>query len=332
MAEAVFCVSTVLCAVSKVNEIILHIQFLLRRHDCVIVPGLGAFIAVRREAAFDEESMTLTPPTREITFNPLIVNNDGVVASSISRRESVSYEEACRRMQEYVAALREAIFKEGSVEIGSVGTLASTAEEKIIFRPRHTAARFSRMLGYAPVALKGEVRTGASADSPVVEDTDRSKHYHISVNKAFVRMAMMVAVFVLAAISVVLPISREERNDYASVVPAGVVSAIKESALGLEDTVSAPADDDTAVMSAETAEVEIQPAHYLIVATFRNRAEAARYVRLNAGGSWRLDTVGTRNVCRVYAAQSSSREELLSLMRDASFRQSYSEAWIWSRE
>ena len=39
------------------QELALHIEYLLKRHDCVIVPGFGAFLASRRRAAYSPESV-----------------------------------------------------------------------------------------------------------------------------------------------------------------------------------------------------------------------------------------------------------------------------------
>ncbi|MDE6547663.1 MAG: SPOR domain-containing protein, partial [Muribaculaceae bacterium] len=42
----------------------LHIEYLLTRHDCVIVPGIGAFIATETEAFIDLENGVIRPRRR----------------------------------------------------------------------------------------------------------------------------------------------------------------------------------------------------------------------------------------------------------------------------
>ena len=56
-----------------------HIELLLLEHDCVIVPGLGGFIANHTEARYtgDEEHLFL-PPYRTIGFNQQLQVNDGL--------------------------------------------------------------------------------------------------------------------------------------------------------------------------------------------------------------------------------------------------------------
>ena len=50
-------------------ELSQHIEVLLLENDCVIVPGLGGFVAHYTPAIQLEENMFL-PPTRTIGFNP----------------------------------------------------------------------------------------------------------------------------------------------------------------------------------------------------------------------------------------------------------------------
>ena len=73
-----------------------HIEYLLRNHDCVIVPGWGAFIAQYQPASFTEDGQML-PPSRLIGFNASISHQDGLLASSVMRREKISYDAASNK-------------------------------------------------------------------------------------------------------------------------------------------------------------------------------------------------------------------------------------------
>ncbi|MDE6465278.1 MAG: SPOR domain-containing protein, partial [Duncaniella sp.] len=54
-----------------------HIEYLLLRHDCVVVPGLGALLVHEVHARFDADSCTFMPPSRSLGFNPAVTHNDG---------------------------------------------------------------------------------------------------------------------------------------------------------------------------------------------------------------------------------------------------------------
>lgn len=62
-------------------ELAQHIEALLLENDCVIVPGLGGFVAHYTPAMRVAEENTFLPPTRIIGFNPQLKMNDGLLSS-----------------------------------------------------------------------------------------------------------------------------------------------------------------------------------------------------------------------------------------------------------
>ena len=56
-----------------------HIQQLLLVNDCVIVPGLGGFVAHKVDAKYDSEHNVFYPPKRTIGFNPILKMNDSLL-------------------------------------------------------------------------------------------------------------------------------------------------------------------------------------------------------------------------------------------------------------
>ena len=63
-------------------ELAKHIEVLLLENDCVIVPGLGGFIAHYRSCVYNEDTGEFCPPARTIGFNPQLVMNDGLLVQS----------------------------------------------------------------------------------------------------------------------------------------------------------------------------------------------------------------------------------------------------------
>ena len=68
--------SDYLCSVINITE---HIEHLILRHDCVVIPGIGALIAHYIPAYIDTELECIFPPKRKLTFNPSINHNDGLL-------------------------------------------------------------------------------------------------------------------------------------------------------------------------------------------------------------------------------------------------------------
>ena len=83
-----------------------YIKELLYQHECVTVPNFGAFLTRSMNILIDTDSGLFLPPRKEVSFNSLLSNNDGVLAHYIAQKEKVSFEQALRRIEKEVRAQR----------------------------------------------------------------------------------------------------------------------------------------------------------------------------------------------------------------------------------
>ena len=72
-------------------DIVRHINNLLLKHNCVIVPGLGGFVANYKSARIHPVNHTFTPPAKEIVFNTGLKHNDGILATYIALELNINY-------------------------------------------------------------------------------------------------------------------------------------------------------------------------------------------------------------------------------------------------
>lgn len=105
------------------KELAKHIEVLLLENDCVIVPGLGGFIAHYRSSFYDKETREFCPPSRTIGFNPKLVMNDGLLVQSYMQAYNTDFPDATRKIEQVVEALKEKLYQEGHVQLNQVGTL-----------------------------------------------------------------------------------------------------------------------------------------------------------------------------------------------------------------
>lgn len=113
-----------------------HLEYLLSRTDCVIIPGLGAILARTESARIDLDSHAIMPPRRVFTFNSALTHSDGALACSIARSERISYDAAAAKVEAKVAAMNSALKSEGSLQLGRIGKLTFDAEQKTLqFHP-----------------------------------------------------------------------------------------------------------------------------------------------------------------------------------------------------
>lgn len=116
-----------------------YISELLYRHDCVIVPGIGGFITNYRSAQIHPVSHTLRPPSKSISFNVQLQNNDGLLANYIGESESISYAKAQAKIDRFAQKIQNDLEHKKEAEISNVGVLSKGLNGKIAFEPKFTA-------------------------------------------------------------------------------------------------------------------------------------------------------------------------------------------------
>lgn len=124
-----------------------HIIVLLSRHDCVILPGVGAFIATRRSARYNEAAGRWIPPTRHISFNSAVRSDDGLLAHSYARCLKVDFEQARKELDLALAQLMNSLQSGLPFQIGSLGSLILEDSARFVFRPSQTPGQREGSLG-----------------------------------------------------------------------------------------------------------------------------------------------------------------------------------------
>lgn len=113
-----------------------HIEALLYRYDCVVLPKFGAFLAQRVSAHINTEENTFYPPKKIISFNRQLQENDGLIVNQLAKSDNITYDEAVKKVYEFVQNLNEAIDSGENITIGKVGYFYKEAE-KILFQPSY---------------------------------------------------------------------------------------------------------------------------------------------------------------------------------------------------
>lgn len=159
------------------EKLSLHIEFLLQNHECVILPGFGAFISIYEAPHFDNETGVITPPKREIRFNQSLINDDGLLANSFARKLRVSHSEGAQIVSKYVSLLIEALNLDGEVTIGRLGVIKQDPERKYSFHPFNTAASVAAEIGLlpAPFSSPSPLKTSEGKTSDTEYSISRSR-------------------------------------------------------------------------------------------------------------------------------------------------------------
>ena len=113
-------------------ELAQHIEALLLENDCVIVPGLGGFVAHYTPAMRMKEENIFLPPTRVVGFNPQLKMNDGLLVQSYMSVYGTSFSDATKRVERKVETLITALHEDGKVNLPNIGEVYYTIHLSLI--------------------------------------------------------------------------------------------------------------------------------------------------------------------------------------------------------
>ena len=143
---------TYLCSMISLSR---HIELLLLEHDCVIVPGLGGFIANHVEAQYDGEGdLLFLPPYRTIRFNQQLQVNDGLLVQSYMATYDASYPAAYLQMEKDIEKVIYELDTIGEYSFDKIGVLRKDINLGIAFTPSDTAVLTPSLYGLFSYEIK----------------------------------------------------------------------------------------------------------------------------------------------------------------------------------
>ncbi|WP_456378625.1 HU domain-containing protein [Lutibacter sp.] len=133
-----------------------YISDLLYRYECVIIPNFGGFVANKISAKVNHFTHTFYAPSKQLTFNSHLQNNDGLLANYIATTKNISFSEALLIIEKEVENWKFSLSKE-DLEIENIGSFHLNLEGKLIFNPTTTVNYLTSSFGlssYVSPAVK----------------------------------------------------------------------------------------------------------------------------------------------------------------------------------
>lgn len=220
-------------------ELAQHIETLLLENDCVIVPGLGGFVAHYAPATRVEEENIFLPPTRIIGFNPQLKMNDGLLVQSYMSVYGTNFSDATKIVEREVDELIAALHEEGKVDLPNVGEVRYTIHNTFDFAPYDNKITTPYLYGLDAF----EMRELSAIEKPqaekiipapaVIEKEKRS--YAIKFNRAYLTNVAAVAVVIFLSFFFSTPIENTEviEENYAKLLPDELFEKIEKQSLAI---------------------------------------------------------------------------------------------------
>ncbi len=106
---------------------------LLLRHNCVVVPSFGGFVAKQSSAIIDYKTGVMHPPKKSLLFNKQLINNDGLLASALAKETGETFDEATSAIQKQVISWNKALHAGERINLENIGFLFLDQEKNIGF-------------------------------------------------------------------------------------------------------------------------------------------------------------------------------------------------------
>ena len=129
-----------------------YIKDLLYRNDCVVLPNLGAFITRNVSAKIDESNNVIYPPSKHISFNAKIIENDGLLANHIAIVENISREKAENKIHKKILSYNKSLNDGELVKFKDVGSLL-LKNDKYTFSPSNNISFLSSAFGFSEFSI-----------------------------------------------------------------------------------------------------------------------------------------------------------------------------------
>lgn len=295
-----------------------YIFYLLQTRECVVVPGLGAFVVQRRSASFS--GGVLMPPCVSVVFNAAISDDDGLLAYTLGREENIPYLEAQHQVQCWRDAVKARLAGGLDVVLEGLGSLKNVAGH-IVFSGADDFAHPDNF-GLKPLRLDGY--SVSRADEPAYQVVDAAPALRRANDFAFLRSAA-VALFALLLWSMV-PVSVVDMPSSSDALASVDWTFLQQQKLEHEQAVR-----DSIEASIEA--VKARPYH-IVVASLSERAATEYVLHLQSEGFEHVHVIPARNgqqriavdACDDYSAAVSQMRSLRLLSPK------FSRAWVMTTQ
>ena len=106
---------------------------LLHSNDCVIVPNFGAFVLKSKSAYIQKNEFF--PPSKYVSFNAMLKDNDGLLAKHISIEKKISYKKSLKLISKEITFFKESLSKDLIIDTESLGIFELKEKETLVFNP-----------------------------------------------------------------------------------------------------------------------------------------------------------------------------------------------------
>ncbi len=124
---------------------------LLHKHDCVIIPDFGGFVARNFSSNFSKGNNLLYPQAKHVIFNKNLIHNDGLLISALMEKNHSSLLESTRKIEDYKDYVLSLLTIKKRFELTNIGLLYIDHENNLRFEAKVDVNFLLDSFGLGPI-------------------------------------------------------------------------------------------------------------------------------------------------------------------------------------
>lgn len=334
-------------------RIISHIERLLLEYDCVIIPKVGGFVLQDHPSVFVENKNLFSPAHKEVTFNPTLQHNDGLLVESYMKMYQVDYNQALFMVEEDTDELKAALSYHRCISLGGIGQFLIGEEDHVIFE-RGEESFFSPAsygLGeFSLPTLQTLQQETARIETSPSRPRKKKDTIYIPISVRFIRTTVASAAAIAFFLLISTPVKDVRTSAYtASFIPSEVVTKatlpeVKTKEPGLEPVASSVTAGEkenggSAPVSQATSSNEVKEAaaikknikyYHAVIGSFPTQKQADSFLAgVDKTQCANPGIVERNGRIRVYAARFTERNEAENYINKIRTHAKYKDAWLF---
>lgn len=338
-----------------------HIEILLLKHDCVILPGFGGFVTHHINAQLDNADGMMLPPKTIVGFNQQLTVNDSLLVQSYVEAYDYSFPEALRVVEEEIEQMREMINEYGHFEIHSIGMLSINNNGNYEFEPTESGILVPKFYGLPGIDTTETdtfiSRQEAKETKEIKENksySDDDNEYFIRISTRVIRRAAVACIAILLIITVPFISRNSNKHEMMSSIDNGLFTELLQQEI--ENNTAEPkqevrkihvvrkinateinnikSKEDVKPKEVETKEsvdvsISHTPSFTVVLAARITEKNAKNYVdELHKQGKKLASVIGNGKSRKVIYGNYNSEEEAQQVKRQLAVEKEFASAWV----
>ena len=286
---------------------------LLHSNDCVIVPNFGAFVLKSKSAYIEKNEFF--PPSKYVSFNSMLKDNDGLLAKHISGEKNITYKKSLKLISEEVISFKESLSKDLIIDTESLGIFELKEKETLVFNPDFSINFDNKVFG-----LKSFVREPLL--SKISQESKKNNQFSSNVLLKYAAIAIAIFGFSYFGYFNYNDYLNNEKLKNIAIAQEKILENVQSATFNLGElppiniNVTAPIVKDNSV-------------YYSVIAgAFRSKGNAEKHLNTLIGKGYQASytSINPKGLYRVAYARLKTRKEAADLI--SKIKTSGADAWL----